>query len=220
MLRIKEIKRFGFFAIYLVMFSLLLYSPAIAADSSHSVGNGIVQTAGSEVSHEASHTGDRSGDLLDLLYRFINFSLLVIILFIVIKKTKLADYLSARSEEIRQRLEDLRKEKREAESRYQEIEKRIKDFESKRREILDRYKKEGLAEKDKIIADAKDRIKKIIDQSELTIRQEVQSAREKLKQHLVELAAQKAEAIVVKEMDEKDQENLVNEFIERVGRVN
>ena len=59
----------------------------------------------------------------------------------------------------------------------------------------------------------------IIEQSELTIQQEIQAARDRLKHEVVELAAQKAREIIEKEMDEKDQDNLVNEFIERVGKI-
>ena len=54
---------------------------------------------------------DRSGDLLDLLYRFINFALLVIILFIVLKKVPIKEYFSSRIEGIKKELEDLKKQR-------------------------------------------------------------------------------------------------------------
>ena len=111
------------------------------------------------------------------------------------------------------------KEKEEAESRCQDVEKQLKDFEEKRRAIIDQFRKEGLAEKEKIIAEAKERVTQIIEQSELTIQQEIQAARDRLKHEVVDLAAQKAREIIEKEIDEKDQDNLVNEFIERVGKI-
>lgn len=220
MVKIRIKKRFVFSAIFIILFSFLLYCPAPGEESNHSTVEESVHTADSGISHENGHAEDHSGDLLDLLYRFINFSLLVIILFIVIKKTKITDYFSARGEEIRQKLEDLRKEKEDAESRYQEMENKLREFEEKRKEIIDQYKKEGLVEKEKIIAEAKDRVKQIIDQSELTIQQEIQAARDTLKLNIVELAAQKAQEIISREINESDQDQLINEFLERVGKGN
>jgi len=99
------------------------------------------------------------------------------------------------------------------------LRKQLKDFEARRKDIIEEFQKEGLAEKEKIILDAKDRVDKIIEQSEVTIREEIQSARDRLKQEMVDIAAQRAQEIIAEEMDEKDQDNLVNEFIERVGKI-
>jgi len=220
MLKIGHIKRYIFSVVFLIIFPLFPFSPARAEEDRHSDNNESVQTTVNEVSPEAGNKEDRRLDRIDLLYRFENFTLLVIILFVVIKKFKLMDHLSTRSEEIRQRLSDLEREKGEAESTCREAEIKLRDFKTKRKEIIDQYKKEGLAEKDKIISEAKDKVRQILEQSELTIRQEIESARDRLKQEIVELAAQRAQEIIAKEMDEKDHDNLINEFIERVSKVN
>lgn len=207
--------------IFLIMSVLSPYGGILAEDSSS-------QSTGPETAasiHEGDATegdhgeGDRRGDLLDLLYRFINFALLVIILFIVIRKTPVKDFLSTRSEAIRQKLEDLRREKEEAENKYLSIEKELKDFENKRTEIINQFKEEGLIEKEKIISEAKERVEEIIAQSESTIQQEIQSARDRLKKEVVDLAAQKAQEIIAKEIDEKDQDQLISDFLERVGKI-
>jgi len=75
-------------------------------------------------------------------------------------------------------------------------------------------------EKDRIISEAKDRVKHIIAQSEITIEQEIESARKQLKQDIIDIASQRAQDILVKEINEKDQENMVSEFVEKVGKVN
>ena len=41
-----------------------------------------------------------------------------------------------------------------------------------------------------------------------------------MKQDIIEIAAQRAQDILVKEIDEKDQESMVVEFVEKVGKVN
>jgi len=82
------------------------------------------------VAAEGGHGGaDRSADLFDLLYRFINFTLMIIILVLVIRKSPVKGFFTTRGNEIQQRLEDLKKEKEEAESRYLDVEKQLKDFE-------------------------------------------------------------------------------------------
>lgn len=204
---------------FFILGSFFICGPVAAVEGTHSGGGEAVESSSHEPEGEAGHTADRSGDLLDLLWRFINFALLVIILFIVIKKSPVKGFFSARSEEIRQKLEDLKREKEEAEKRYVQIEKQLKEFETKRNDIIDQYKKEGLVEKDKIIEEAKKRIQQILDQSELTIQQEMQSAKTRLKGEIMELAAEKAREILMKEMDERDHDKLIHEFIEKVGKV-
>jgi F-type H+-transporting ATPase subunit b len=220
MLKIRCIKRYIFLIVFFIIFPLFPFSPAAAEENRHSDNNESVQDTIKKVNPEAGDKEDRSADLTDLLYRFENFTLLVIILFVIIKKGKLMDHLSTRSEEIRQRLSDLERERKEAESTCREAEIKLMDFEQKRKEIIDQYKKEGQAEKDKIISEAKEKVRHIIEQSGLTIRQEIESARDRLKQEIVELAAQRAQEIIAKEMNEKDHDNLINEFIERVSKTN
>ena len=161
---------------------------------------------------------DRSGDLLDLLYRFINFALLVIILFIVLRKVPLKEYFSSRIEGIKKELEDLKKQREAAERKAQELESKLKAFEGERKEILAQYRADGLAEKERVLAEARDRAKQILEQAEMSIQFEMQSAKEKLKQDVVALAAQRAEEIIAREMTDKDQDRLVDEFIEKLGK--
>ena len=161
---------------------------------------------------------DRSGDLLDLLYRFINFALLVIILFIVLRKVPLKEYFSSRIEGIKKELEDLKKQREAAERKARDLESKLKAFEGERQEILEQYKADGLAEKERILAEARERAKQVLQQAEVSIQYEMQTAKEKLKQDVVALAAQRAEEIIAREMTEKDQDRLVNEFIEKLGK--
>jgi F-type H+-transporting ATPase subunit b len=161
---------------------------------------------------------DRSGDLKDLLYRFINFALLVIILFVILKKVGIKQFFVSRSEAIRIKLEELKNAKEEAERKYRELEQKIKEWETNRNSLIEQFKAEGLAEKERILAEARERAKQIVDQAEASIQQEMRAASERLKAEVVTLAAQRAEAIIAGQITEKDQDNLVNDFIERVGK--
>jgi F-type H+-transporting ATPase subunit b len=167
---------------------------------------------------DQAHGQDRSADLKDLLYRFINFALLVIILFVVLKKVGIKQFFVSRSEEIKKKLEELNSGKEEAERKYRELEKRLEEFEEKKKEITEQLRAEGLAEKERIINEARSRVNQILEQAETTIQREIQGARDRLKGEVLALATGQAEKIIARGMTEEDQDRLVNDFIERVGK--
>jgi len=160
-----------------------------------------------------------SNKLLDLLYRCLNFAMLVIILFVVIRKTAVKDFFSARRAEIEKKFEDLKGDRDAAESRYQELEKKLKEFEVKKKEIIEQFKADGAAEKEKIIAEARKRADEILAQADLTIELQIQATRDRLRQETVDTAAENARQIVAKEMKDSDQDRLVDEFIDRVEKL-
>ncbi len=169
-----------------------------------------------EGTHGEEHGADRAADLKDLLGRFLNFIVLVFILVLVVKKFRVKDMLTARIDEIRQKLDDLKTEKEETETKYQEALRKLEEFEGEKQDIIEQFKKDGEAEREKIIAEAQQRSTQILKQAELTIQQEIQTAKKKLREGVVELAAQRAGEIMTKEMTDKDQDRLVSEFIKNV----
>jgi len=157
--------------------------------------------------------------LMDLLARFINFALLVIILAVVLKKSNAFGFFGDRVEEIKKRMERLQREKEEAETKHREIEAKLKHFEAEKKDILESARKDGEAEKAKILEEAEKRVTQMMEQVELTIQQEVEEAKDRLKREVTDLAAEKAQDMISRELKEEDQDRLVSEFIERVGKV-
>lgn len=154
-----------------------------------------------------------------LIARLINFALLFIILLVVIKKTDIKGFFSARREGIRQKLDSLTRQKNETEIRCQELEQKLKEFEQKKKEIIEQFKADGEEEKKRIISRAHERAKQILEHADLTIKGEIQEARDNLSQELVEIATQKAQAIIARDITDSDQDHLVNEFIDRVEKL-
>jgi F-type H+-transporting ATPase subunit b len=191
----------GWFALFVLL--LFFLGPLVAA---WAAGGG----------HE---TGDRSADLWDLLWRIVNFTLLVIILTWALKRAGVKKFFTARTEEIRLKLEELKRQKEASEKKYQELERSLREFEQKKRDILEQYAEEGQAEKERIMAEAKDRADQIIEQAEVTIQQEMASAGDRLKREVVNLASQRALELIEERMTDKDQDRLVNEFIERLEKL-
>ena len=167
----------------------------------------------------AAHHANKSAALTDLLYRFINFALLVIILAFALKKANVGQLFASRREKIQKTLEELKAAKEAAERRYRELEEKLKAFEKEKEKILEQFRAEGAAEKERIIAEAKERAKQILEQAEFTIKREIEEAKNRARQEVVELAAIKAQEIISRQIKDDDQERLVNEFIEKVERL-
>ena len=165
----------------------------------------------------AAHDGGAATK--DLIARCINFGLMVIILFVVIRKSSMKDFFSSRRESIREKLDELKRGKELAENRVKELEQKLKAFEEEKKRILEQFKAEGIAEKERIIKEAKERAKQILEQAEFTIQREMDAARGRLRQEVAELATKKAEEMISKEITDKDQEHLVSEFIDRVEKL-
>jgi F-type H+-transporting ATPase subunit b len=214
-------KRSPIFILFLLLIFIFFTSPSYSNDmspaSTPSASNESGDHAKDTERNESGHSTDRSADLLDLLFRFINFAVLIIILVIVIRKTRILGYFATRSEEIKKRLEDLKIDRDEVEKKYNEAEDRLKKIEEKSREIIDQYRKDGMAEKERIISAAKERVKQIIAQAEITIQREIESARSGLKQEIIELASQRAQGILSREIGDREQENMVDDFIEKMA---
>ena len=163
--------------------------------------------------------GGHGGSVTDLLYRILNFVLMVIVLVVVIRKTTIKEFFSNRKEEIRKKLEDLKRDKETAESRCKELEKKFKEFELQKKEIIEQFKADGELEKKRIIAEAGERATQILAQADLTIEREVQAASNRLMQDVVQMAATRAEEIITGQIQDSDQDHLVNEFIESVEKL-
>lgn len=200
-----------------LFFSLSSYSSEISHPSPSTRQETDSHPASAD-SHENGHSADRSGDIRDLLYRFLSFTALVIILVIAFRKARISDYFSARSEEIRRRIEELKRDKDDVEIKLKEIEEQLKKIEEKSSEIIEQYRNEGMAEKERIIFEAKKRVSRMIEQSEKTIEKEIESARSELKRNIVDIASKRARNILLNEIGENDQDIMVKDFINNLDR--
>lgn len=162
---------------------------------------------------------DGDGALWDLLARFINFALLVIILAVVLKKSNALGFFPNRVDDINKRMEQLRREKEEAEARSLAMQQKLADFESEKKAILDEARRDGEAEKEMILAEAEKRVEQMLAQVESSLQQEVEDAKASLRREVADLAAEKAREIISRELNEDDQDRLVKDFIESVRKV-
>lgn len=151
----------------------------------------------------------------DFTYRTIAFLILVGILVKLLKKP-ITNFLNARRDEIRRMLDDLEVRTVEAKKKNAELQTRIAAVEVETRKIVEDLIAEGEAERKKIIEAAHRQAEYIQQQAHIAIQQEIQAARDSLKDEVSELSVAAAEDVLIKNMQSEDQDRLVREFMTMV----
>lgn len=200
----------------ILVLGLCLFGPnaVLAEEAGH--GEPAVHGEASAAGHgEDSHGGFSSEKLWNLFWRAMNFAILFIVLFFLLRKP-LAQFLNNRRETIAQTLAEFEDKKAEAEARFNDLESKLADLESERGEILRQYAQIGEEEKEKIIANAKDMAERIKQQAEITVQQEINRAKADLVREIADMSASMAEDLIKKNINDKDQQRLVKDYLEKV----
>ena len=165
-------------------------------------------------SSEGGH-GDSAGKVKDLIWRTMNFVVLAGGLIFLLRKP-LAQALEARRQGIRDQLDDLEKQKADAEKQLSEYKAKLARLDKEIEKIVAEYIKDGEAVKAKIIEEAKVAAEKLQAQAKKNIEQEFQKARQALKAEMAEQAVSMAEALIKKHIKDEDQERIVDEYLTKV----
>jgi F-type H+-transporting ATPase subunit b len=105
-----------------------------------------------------------------------------------------------------------------AEKRAAEQEKRLASLEGEIAGIRAGIKQEAEAEKQRLIAAAEERAKRIGDETKFLLEQQVKEAEATLKREVAEAAVKIAEALVTRSLNAGDQQKLVDTFISDTGK--
>jgi F-type H+-transporting ATPase subunit b len=106
-----------------------------------------------------------------------------------------------------------------AERRAAEQEKRLASLETEIEAIRVGIKQEAEQEKQRLIAAAEERAKRIGDETKFLLDQQVKEAEATLKREVAEAAVKIAEALVTKSLTGADQQRLVDTFVADAGKV-
>ncbi|HOO89675.1 MAG TPA: ATP synthase F0 subunit B, partial [Syntrophales bacterium] len=119
-------------------------------------------------------------------------------------------------ESIKASLEEAASAREKAEKRLREHSERLDKATAEIQEIADMIKAQGLAEKEKIIEEAKRAAEKIKEDAQTGMDQEFKRILKQLRSEATELSVTMAEEILKKNIEEKDHENMVNDFLDRM----
>lgn len=148
-------------------------------------------------------------------YRVMCFVVLVGALVFLLKKP-MAKFLNSRIEHIQEDLETLETKKKEAEDALAEYKRQLAGMDKDVLRIQDEYKKQGEAARELIIKEAEIAAAKMKEQARNAIEEEFVRAKKKLQTEIMEVALEKAEALIRESIQPEDHERLTAEYLKKV----
>jgi F-type H+-transporting ATPase subunit b len=170
---------------------------------------GMSAAASSE--HETESKGWAATDT----YKVMNFAVLAIGLFLLLKKP-VSQALSSRIKGIKDQLDELEEKKKAAEDQLAAYNEKFSHLEQEAEKLIEDYIRQGNEAKARIIEEAKQAAEKLEEQARRNIEHEFKRAKLELQQEVLEKALQKSEEIIVSKITAKDQEKLVDEYLDKV----
>lgn len=163
----------------------------------------------------ASGGSDQQSPAMNLFWRLLNIAVVVGIIWKLAGK-KIAEFFAGRQAGIAKELEDLEARKEYARQELMEVEKRIANLENERKSILADYEARGEALKADIVAKAEDTARQIMIQAKQTAQNETDNALAAMRNELADLIIDTANGSISGSLSGKDQEKLLNSFLNKV----
>ncbi len=164
---------------------------------------------------EGAHHGVTPTQIKNLIWWTVNFIVLVIILYKLLKKPVI-NFFRTRKENLLREYEELLAKKKEAEAKYLELQEKIKNLKAEAEAIYKNYVEQGLKEKERILEEARFQAERIKEQAKLYMAQEMEKAKDMLRVELAEEAVKLAEEILRKNITPEDQKRIFREVIEQI----
>ena len=179
----------------------------------------IISLAGVVFASSSAEGGSLSpAKLKDLLWRTLNFAVLLIVLIKVLSKP-LANGLRARQQSIKEQFTDLEERKADADKAYQIYEEKLASIDQEVSDIIQAAVAQGEAEKERIIEEANRAAGDIKRQAEMAIQHELTQAKLQLREVVANQAVMMAEELIRKNLQETDQVKLIEDYLAKVGTV-
>jgi F-type H+-transporting ATPase subunit b len=166
-------------------------------------------------SEEGGHGAEPTGWVMTDTYRVMNFAVLFIALFLVLRKP-VSQALSGRIQGIKNQLEDLEAKKKAAEKSLSEYNEKIALLDKEAEQLMAQYIRQGEEAKARILDEAESMADKLKEQARKNIEHEFEQAKKNLQAEIVERALEKAEQIISERITADDQNKLVDEYLEKV----
>ncbi len=148
-------------------------------------------------------------------FRVLNFTVLVVALFLVLRKP-VSTALSSRIDGIKKQLVDLEAQKEAAEKKLAEYSGKLSELEKEAEHIVADYIKQGNEAKARILKEAEASAEKLQAQARRNIEHEFDQAKKQLQAEVLEKSLAKAEEIIKEKISADDQNRLVDEYLEKV----
>lgn len=165
-------------------------------------------------------SGGEEGDGVrwtDWLWRIINFGILIVLLYILMRKFRIKDVLTKRSEDIAKAISDAEEAKETARKAFEAIQDRLRKKDKEVEDILNTARIDGEKEKVFLIQEGERMGEGLIRQARENIDQEVRKARASLREEAVNLSIELAEGKIKENLRKEDDEIIIKEYIKKMG---
>jgi F-type H+-transporting ATPase subunit b len=156
---------------------------------------------------------------LSWVFKIFNFAVLVAILVKYAGKP-LKNYLQKRSADVREKLDEADRLFKEADALKNEYQARLAKLDGEIEAFKKSVQEDTEKEKNKIIAEATEFARRIKEQASITYQQEIREMTSKIKAEIAKLTMERAEKLIVEKYNAKDDERMVDEFIQKLRSLN
>jgi F-type H+-transporting ATPase subunit b len=169
------------------------------------------------LAYAASGGGGESHDaeLKNFKWGTVNFVVLLGFLYWLLA-AKIKDFFAGRRANIKAEAEAAAAAKKEAQKKYDEYDAKLEKATDEITGIAESIKAQGLAEKERIIEDAKKAAIKIKEDAQARMDQEFKKASNELRLEVARLSVQMAEDVLKRNISAADHENMVRDYLDKV----
>lgn len=164
--------------------------------------------------------GEHAPTLSDWLSRILNFAVLVVLLYILIRKFRMGDLLKKRSEGIAKAISNAEEAKETAKKGFEAIQNRLKEKDSEIENILNAAKADGEKEKIALFQEGEKIGEGIVRHAAENIDREMRKAREALREEAVNLALELAEGKIKENLKKEDEELIIKGYLKKMEGAN
>jgi F-type H+-transporting ATPase subunit b len=151
----------------------------------------------------------------ELIWQAVNLALLLGVLFAVARKPITA-YFAERREQIKNDIKSADKLLTESKKQFSEWQGKLVELEAEVQTIRDETRQRAQDERDQIVAAAHDSAERIRSDAVAAVDQELRRAQVELREEAANLAVDLAASIITEQVDDRDRDRLLDEFITRV----
>lgn len=153
--------------------------------------------------------------LIDFGYRLLNFAILAGFLWWMSAK-KIKEFFAGRRSDIKASLDQALAAKEDAEKKFKEYAAKLDKATEEIDGIAEMIKVQGLAEKEKMVEEAKKVAVKIEEDTKARMEQEFSNARNQLRAEAAKLSVQMAEELLKRNITIQDHEHMVKDYLDKV----
>jgi F-type H+-transporting ATPase subunit b len=158
---------------------------------------------------------EQKKSLIDFGYRLLNFAILAGFLWWMSAK-KIKEFFVGRRADIKTTLEQALAAKEDAEKKFKEYAAKLEKATEEIDGIAEMIRVQGMAEKEKMIEEAKKAAIKIEEDTKARMEQEFSNARNQLRNEAAQLSIQMAEELLKRNITIQDHEHMVNDYLDKV----